>query len=122
MAAKTVIGDAIPGDILQEYDVKETLGTGHFSKVKLGINKTTGEPFAIKIIQKPSGDKIKMLKAEVDILLKCDHPNIVKMYKCYETDTILYLVLELLTAASSLTASSPRATTRRRRRASARRR
>ena len=38
-----------------------------------------------------------MLKAEVDILTKCDHPNIVKMYKCYETDKILYLVLELLT-------------------------
>ena len=38
-----------------------------------------------------------MLKAEVDILMKCDHPNIVKMHKCYETDTILYLVLELLT-------------------------
>jgi calcium/calmodulin-dependent protein kinase I len=46
---------------------------------------------------KPTGSKIAMLKAEVDILTKCDHPNIVKMHKCYETDKILYLVLELLT-------------------------
>ena len=64
-----------------------------------------------------------MLKAEVDILTKCDHPNMcasphmifssqtsahpsgdnlesaysVKMHKCYETEKILYLVLELLT-------------------------
>ena len=50
-----------------------------------------------QIIQKPAQNKMGMLKAEVDILTKCDHPNIVKMYKCYETDKILYLVLELLT-------------------------
>ena len=50
-----------------------------------------------QIINKPPQNKMGMLKAEVDILTKCDHPNIVKMYKCYETDKILYLVLELLT-------------------------
>lgn len=37
-----------------------------------------------------------MLKAEVDILTRCDHPNVVKMHACYETDKILYLVLELV--------------------------
>ena len=40
---------AIHPDILEEYDVGETLGTGHFSKVKLGINKKTGEKCAIKV-------------------------------------------------------------------------
>ena len=49
------------------------------------------------MIKKPTGNKIAMLKAEVDILTRCDHPNVVKMYKCYETEKILYLVLELLT-------------------------
>jgi calcium/calmodulin-dependent protein kinase I len=92
-----VIAEAIPTDILDEYDVDETLGTGHFSKVKLGTDKKTGAKVAIKVIKKPSGSKVKMLKAEVDILTKCDHPNIVKMHRCFETDTILYLVLELLT-------------------------
>ena len=29
-----------------------------------------------QIIQKPSGSKIAMLKAEVDILTKCNHPNV----------------------------------------------
>merc|ERR1719217_590880 len=94
---KAVIGDAIPTDITDEYEVGKTLGSGHFSKVKEGKNKKTGEKVAIKIIKKPTGNKIAMLKAEVDILTKCDHPNIVKMYKCFETETILYLVLELLT-------------------------
>lgn len=28
-----------------------------------------------QIINKPTGNKIAMLKAEVNILTKCDHPN-----------------------------------------------
>jgi len=85
-----------PGEITDEYDVGETLGTGHFSKVKLGVHKVTKEQVAIKIINKPTGSKIAMLKAEVDILIKCDHPNVVKLYKVYETPQILYLVMEIL--------------------------
>jgi len=86
-----------PPDITDEYDVGETLGTGHFSKVKLGTHRKTGQKVAIKIIIKPTGNKISMLKAEVDILTKADHPNVVKLYKVLDTPTILYLVMELLT-------------------------
>jgi serine/threonine protein kinase len=67
----------------QEYEIGETLGTGHFSKVKLGTHKKTGEKVAVKIILKPKGKKADkqnaMLKAEVDILTKADHPNV---YAC----------------------------------------
>jgi len=87
----------IPEEVHKDYELKETLGTGHFSKVKLGVHKKTGEKHAIKIIEKPTGSKIAMLKAEVDILTKCDHPNVVKMYAVYETETHLFLCLELLT-------------------------
>ena len=44
-----VIGSALPGEITEEYEVKETLGTGHFSTVKLGVNRKTGEKVAIKV-------------------------------------------------------------------------
>ena len=44
-----VIDAAIPTDILDEYEVGQTLGTGHFSKVKLGTNRKTGEKVAIKV-------------------------------------------------------------------------
>ena len=43
--------------------------------MKLGVNKKTGEKVAIKIINKPAKHKMAMLKAEVDILTKCNHPN-----------------------------------------------
>jgi len=83
--------------IIDEYEIGETLGTGHFSKVKLGINRKTGEKVAIKIIAKPTGSKIAMLKTEVDIMTKTEHPNVVKLFKVHETTTVLYLVMELLT-------------------------
>jgi len=90
-------GDDSPNEITVEYEVGETLGTGHFSKVKLGTHRKTGQQVAIKIIQKPSGSKIAMLKAEVDILTKADHPNVVRLYKVIDTEKTLYLVMELLT-------------------------
>jgi len=96
--SKAVGGEgAIPEEVTKDFELKETLGTGHFSKVKLGIRRATGEKCAVKIIEKPTGSKIAMLKAEVDILTKCDHPNVVKMYAVYETETHLFLCLELLT-------------------------
>jgi len=80
--ADAVISSAIPTAITAEYDIGDTLGTGHFSKVKLGIHKQSGEKVAIKIIQKPTGNKIAMLKAEVDILTRCDHPNVYALLVC----------------------------------------
>ena len=38
--------------IINEYILKDTIGKGSFSKVKLGINKITGEKVAIKIQRK----------------------------------------------------------------------
>ena len=39
-------------DFLSDYSIKETIGKGTFSKVKLGINKQTNEKVAIKILKK----------------------------------------------------------------------
>ena len=39
-------------NIIYDYTIKETISTGTFSKVKLGINKSTGEKVAIKILDK----------------------------------------------------------------------
>ena len=111
----------IPASLTDTYDIGETLGTGHFSKVKLGINKSTKEKVAIKIIKKPTGNKISMLKAEVrapppprprarlfpehpparapqvDIMTKIQHENVVKLFEVHETPQTLFLVMEILT-------------------------
>jgi len=96
-SAKDKPDRALPPEVTDLYDVGEVLGTGHFSKVKLATDRKTGDKVAIKIIIKPTGSKIAMLKTEVDILTKAEHPNIVKLHRVIDTPEILYLVMEILT-------------------------
>lgn len=79
------------------YTVKEKLGSGSFSVVKLGVNKKTGEEFAIKIIEKKRVGEKKMMQTEIDILNQVHHPNVIELREMFETSTHLYLVMELVT-------------------------
>ena len=60
-------------NILNQYQIKETIGKGTFLKVKLGINKSTGEKIAIKILDKrkikTNSDRIRVQR-ELTILKK----------------------------------------------------
>ena len=73
--------------MIDEFIIKETIGKGTFSTVKLGEHITTKEKVAIKILNK---EKIKAkedlvrIKREIKILLMMDHPNIIKTYKTSE--------------------------------------
>jgi len=83
--------------ITEEYEMLECIGNGHFAKVRKGRHRVTGELVAVKIITKHAASKMKMLKAEVDIMTKLNHPNVVRLHKVVDTETKLYLVMELLT-------------------------
>ena len=80
-----------------EYELKETLGTGTFGKVKLGISKITGEKFAIKLIEK---NKIKTPKEyarverEITFLNEMNHVNIIKTYKIMQDEIYYYIIME----------------------------
>lgn len=56
------------------------------------------DEFAIKVIQKKmvEGDDIKLLRREIQIMKRLDHPNILKLYEVYEDDIQFYLVMELV--------------------------
>jgi len=74
------------------------LGTGNFSVVKKGIAKGTKEAVAIKIIDKKRvKHKPEMLSNEVEILIKIDHRNVIKLLDLFDTPDYLYLVMELVT-------------------------
>jgi len=82
------------------YDVKDDLGKGAFSVVKLAISKKTGEKVAVKIIDKKAASTEqdeKRLKTEVEILKKVKHPNVVCLKDMFETSEKLCLVMELVT-------------------------
>ena len=86
-------------NILYEYSIKETIGKGSFSKVKLGINKSTGEKVAIKILEKRKiknkNDKIR-IERELSILKKINHINIVKIIQTKEDQDNIYIIMEFV--------------------------
>jgi serine/threonine protein kinase len=64
--------------------------------VKVGIKKSTGQKFAIKIVDKSScKGKEDMLETEVKVLKMIQHQNIVRLYQIYEYFDKIYLVMEL---------------------------
>lgn len=79
------------------YELGKEIGRGGFSVVVEGISKKTGEKFAIKCIKKTmvEGDDIKLLRREIKIMKKVNHPNILKLYEVFEDDEEFFLVMEL---------------------------
>ncbi|KAM9310328.1 SNF-related serine/threonine-protein kinase [Pholidichthys leucotaenia] len=85
------------GKIAGLYDLDKTLGRGHFAVVKLARHVFTGEKVAVKVIDKTKLDTVAMghLFQEVRCMKLVQHPNIVRLYEVIDTQTKLYLILEL---------------------------
>ena len=75
------------------------LGKGNYGNVSLVMNKRTKFPYAIKAINKDRINREKMqvnIQLEKNILLKVDHPFIVKLVKCLEDKKNIYFLMEYL--------------------------
>eukprot|EP00759_Apiculatamorpha_spiralis_P008397 PhF_6_TR15428/c0_g2_i1/m.23936 len=82
-----------------KYELGKTLGTGNFSKVKVGIDDED-KNWAIKIIDKQLLIKEHMeeqLKREIAVMKLLKHENIVQLREVLQTANHIYLVLELVT-------------------------
>ena len=76
-----------------------TLGTGTFGRVKLVEHTTTGRTMALKAMMKTQiikSHQEKNVVAEKDILLECTHPFIIKLYRTFQNDNSIYMLLELV--------------------------
>merc|ERR1719187_2522447 len=81
-----------------KYELKDVLGTGAFSQVRLAESKEDGKMYAIKIIDKKAlKGKEDSLENEIRVLRRLVHPNIVQLLEVYEDKTKVYLVMELVT-------------------------
>ena len=87
----------IKKEIIGDYLIKNVIGEGTFSKVKLGVNIFTGQKVAIKIL-----DKLKLIEEEgiervlreIEISSNLNHPNIIKIYKIIEEEKYYLVVME----------------------------
>ena len=81
-----------------DYKKIKELGSGSFATVYLVKHNTTGSVRAMKEIKKISneGEEDNELEIinEINILMKMDHPNIVKIFGFYITSHYYYLITE----------------------------
>lgn len=88
---------SIMTSLQEDYVVIKEIDSGKFGTVYLCQDIITHEEFAMKKILKKDLKNIKYLNQifnEIAILRKLDHENIIKLYKVYEDDKSIYLILE----------------------------
>ena len=83
--------------LIGDYIVKNTIGKGTFSRVKLGINKFTGEKVAIKILDKlkiVEKEDLERIIREMAMLSELDNEHVIKVYQIYEDDNNYLIIME----------------------------
>ena len=94
---KDKIKDFEKNKMIDDYIIKDTIGKGTFSIVKLGEHIKTKQKVAIKILNKEKikeTEDLERVKREIKILSKMDHPNIIKTYKITESPKNYYIIME----------------------------
>ena len=82
------------GLFLDNYDVIRQLGKGGYGKVYEVKNKKRGDIRACKHLSKATIKNMEKFEREIEILIRSDHPNIIKLYEVFESQRSLYLVME----------------------------
>ncbi|KAJ3324240.1 hypothetical protein HDV06_000279 [Boothiomyces sp. JEL0866] len=81
-----------------KYELRDVIGVGAFSEVRVGIERHTGNQFAIKIIDRSKcKGKEDMIETEVRVLKMIKHENIIQLYEMFEFNGKIFLVMELVT-------------------------
>ncbi|KAG7568090.1 Protein kinase domain [Arabidopsis thaliana x Arabidopsis arenosa] len=87
--------------IVGKYEVGRTIGEGTFAKVKFARNSETGEPVALKILDKDKVLKHKMaeqIRKEIATMKLIKHPNVVQLYEVVmASKTKIFIILEYVT-------------------------
>ena len=76
----------------------KSIGKGGFGSVWKVRHKITKQIYAIKVINKESIEKQKMVEQtnrEIEIMYKLDHPHIIKLYSHFEDDEDFCLIMQI---------------------------
>ena len=88
------------------YDLMvHRLGRGHFSEVRLALRRETKQRVAVKMMVKRDAARAARIQSEVAILhmvMRLQHPNLMRLYDVFETEQEVMLVCELLPNGSLL--------------------
>ena len=82
---------------VRNYVLNSIIGKGGFATVYKAVNVFYNIEFAVKMITPPKNESSRILRsfeAEVNALIKLDHPNVIRLYDFFEEDGHMFLVLE----------------------------
>eukprot|EP01004_Peranema_trichophorum_P002870 NODE_1897_length_1763_cov_50.985976_g1608_i1.p1 GENE.NODE_1897_length_1763_cov_50.985976_g1608_i1~~NODE_1897_length_1763_cov_50.985976_g1608_i1.p1 ORF type:complete len:518 (+),score=110.10 NODE_1897_length_1763_cov_50.985976_g1608_i1:82-1635(+) len=91
---------------INDYTILSDLGKGAYGKVKMAVHNKSGQPYAVKVIDKEKlrritkpGSSISALDTvmqEIKIMKTMQHPNVVKLYEVIDepNHNKLYLIME----------------------------
>ena len=89
-----------PGHRFVKYDIRGLLGMGGHAHVYDAHDPFLDREVAVKVIAAPKGSRHNLAKraqSEARVLVRIDHPNVVKVYDAGATDDgLVYLVMEKL--------------------------
>jgi serine/threonine protein kinase len=92
-------------NLLDFYDVQETIGKGKFGLVKSAYHRKTGKRVAVKVMSKNEMQvaDVELQRREIEILKMCQHPNIIRLLDLFENEDHIYIVMELLVGGDLFT-------------------
>lgn len=84
-----------PPQITKYYELRETIGSGGFAKVKLAVHSLTGEKVAIKIMNKKElGSDLPRVQREIDAMKNLTHQHVCQLYHVIQTEEYIFMVME----------------------------
>lgn len=82
---------------LDDFDIKQTVGTGSFARVHLAKSKVNGKYYAIKAISKRdliSRRQVEHVHNEREVLSTVSHPFLVKFWGTFQSERHVFFVMD----------------------------
>lgn len=86
---------ALPPQVTKHYELRQTIGSGGFAKVKLAVHNLTGEKVAIKVMNKKElGSDLPRVQREIDAMKNLTHQHVCQLYHVIQTEEHIFMVME----------------------------
>ena len=88
----------------KNYDKMKKIGDGSYGEVNLCKHKVNNIDYAVKFLKKKSmsdGEK-EILQNEINMMMRLDHPSIVKIVEYYDEEEQTIIVMESLNGGGTV--------------------
>ncbi len=83
-------------EFYSKYELKDVLGKGISSVVRKCVEKSTSKEYAVKIVEYSGPEVKESTLREIEIMkLIGGHPNIIEIHDTFESDSFVFIVMEL---------------------------